>query len=263
MRSEDGDNKELLDTFYQGLPKVSSEDNAALEGPLVLEELQAPVNTMSGGKAPGIDGLPVEFYKFFWEELGEDLLEVLKESSRERCLPLCSRRAVITLLPKKGDLQDIRNWHPVSLLCMDYEIMSKALANRLGDIMDSVVQSDQTYCVPNRSIIVNVSLIRDILDVSRLLAVDLGLISLDQEKDFERVEYQYLWKTLEVFGLSPSLITMMKVVVTGLELVVFCIQDVEFDPQHCDGSQQENTQQQHYTHCSQSATPTTCSVSSY
>ncbi|KAK3518261.1 hypothetical protein QTP70_035198, partial [Hemibagrus guttatus] len=123
---------------------------------------------MPGGKAPGIDGLPVEFYKFFWKELGEDLLEVLKESCRESCLPLSSRRAVITLLPKKGDLQDIQNWCPVSLLCTDYKLMSKALANRLRDIMDSVIQTDQTYCVPNRSIIDNVSLIQDILDVSRL-----------------------------------------------------------------------------------------------
>ncbi|KAK3529414.1 hypothetical protein QTP70_031135 [Hemibagrus guttatus] len=74
-RSEHRDSKELLDTFYQGLPKVSSEENAALEGPLVLEELHAALNTMPGGKAPGIDGLPVELYKFFflsgksWEKI--------------------------------------------------------------------------------------------------------------------------------------------------------------------------------------------------
>ncbi|KAK3526232.1 hypothetical protein QTP70_018273, partial [Hemibagrus guttatus] len=203
-----------------GLPKVSSEDKAALEGPLVLEELQVALNTMPSGKAPGIDGLPVEFYKFFWKELGEDLLEVLEESCRERCLPLSSRRAVITLLPKKGDLQDIKNWRPVSLLCTDYKVMSKALANRLRDIMDSVIQTDQTYCVPNRSIIDNVSLIRDILDISRSLAVDLGLISLDQEKAFDRVEHQYLWKTLEAFGLSPSLIAMMKVLCQDVESVL-------------------------------------------
>ncbi|KAK3506946.1 hypothetical protein QTP70_031704, partial [Hemibagrus guttatus] len=222
-RSEHRDSKELLDIFYQGLPKVSSEDNAALEGSLVLEELQVALNTMPGGKAPGIDGLPVEFYKFFWKERGSDLLEVLEESCRERCLHLSSRRAVITLLPKKGDFQDIKNWRPVSLLCTDYKVMSKALANRLRDIMDSVlheIQTDQTYCVPNRSIIDNVSLIRDILDVSRSLAVDLGLISLDQEEAIDRVEHQYLWKTLEAFGLSPSLIAMMKVLYQDVESVL-------------------------------------------
>ncbi|KAK3567954.1 hypothetical protein QTP86_027414, partial [Hemibagrus guttatus] len=219
-RSEHRDSKELLDIFYQGLPKVSSEDNAALEGPLVLEELHAALNTMPGGKAPGIDGLPVEFYKFFWKELGEDLLEVLEKSFRERCLPLSSLRAVITLLPKKGDLQDIKNWRPVSLLCTDYKVMSKALANHLRDIVDSVIQTDQTYCVPNRSIVDNVSLIQDILDISRSLAVNLGLISLDQEKAFDRVEHQYLWKTLEAFGLSPSLIAIMKVLYQDVESVL-------------------------------------------
>ncbi|KAK3530306.1 hypothetical protein QTP86_023918 [Hemibagrus guttatus] len=143
--------KELLDVFYRGLPKVSPEDNATLEGPLVLEELQATLNSMAGGKSPGIDGLPAEFYKFFWQELREDLLEVLNESCREM------------------------------------------------------------------SIIDNVSLIRDILDISSSLAVDFGLISLDQEKAFDRVEHQYLWRTLEAFGLSPSLIAMMKVMYQDAE----------------------------------------------
>ncbi|KAK3508438.1 hypothetical protein QTP70_029443, partial [Hemibagrus guttatus] len=206
-KSDYNDNKELLDVFYRGLPKVSPEDSAELEGPLVLEELQAALNSMAGGKAPGIH--TAGSYKSFLRELGEDLLEVLRESCREMCLPLSSRRVVITLLPKKGDLQDIKNWCSVSLLCTDYKIMSKALANQLRDIMDSIIQVEQTFCVPNRSIIYNVSLIRDILDVSSSLAVDLGLISLDQEKAFDRVEHQYLWKTLEAFGLSPGLTAMM------------------------------------------------------
>ncbi|KAL7890953.1 hypothetical protein AOLI_G00004290 [Acnodon oligacanthus] len=59
---------------------------------------------MEGGTAPGIDGLPVEFYKAFWAELGADWLAVLNEALVEGSLPLSCRRAVITLLPKKGDL---------------------------------------------------------------------------------------------------------------------------------------------------------------
>ncbi|KAI3355002.1 hypothetical protein L3Q82_004803 [Scortum barcoo] len=60
------------------------------------------------------------------------------------------RRAVITLLPKKGDLQDLKNWRPVSLLCGDYKVLSKALALRLREVMAEVVHVDQTYCVPGR-----------------------------------------------------------------------------------------------------------------
>ncbi|KAL7826079.1 hypothetical protein SRHO_G00338170 [Serrasalmus rhombeus] len=77
--------------------------------------------------APGIDGLPVQFYKAFWAELGADWLAVLNETLAEGSRLLSCRRAVITLLPNKGDLQDIKNWRPVSLLCTDLKIRRKLL----------------------------------------------------------------------------------------------------------------------------------------
>ena len=73
---------------------------------------------------------------------------------------------MLTLLPKKGDLQEIKNWGPVSLLCVDYKLLSKVLSNRLKKLMDQLIHRSQTWCVPGRSIVDNVSLIRDILEVS-------------------------------------------------------------------------------------------------
>jgi len=43
---------------------------------------------MKNGKAPGLDGLPVEFYKAYWHLLGEDLLAVLSDSLDKGQLPL-------------------------------------------------------------------------------------------------------------------------------------------------------------------------------
>lgn len=65
-----------------------------------------------------------------------------------------------SLLPKKGYPMDIRSWRPVSLLCMDSKILSKAVALRLGDVKLSIIRSDQTYCVPNRFISDNITLIK-------------------------------------------------------------------------------------------------------
>ncbi len=48
---------------------------------------------MKNGKAPGLDGLPVEFYKAYWHLLGEDLLAVLSDSLDKGQLPLSCRRA--------------------------------------------------------------------------------------------------------------------------------------------------------------------------
>ncbi len=113
------DDEELCASFFEDLGSISEDSKAELERPLSERELYAALQKMESGRAPGIDGLPVEFYKAFWAVVGEDLLAVLNESLAEDALPLSCRRAVITLLPKKGDLQEIKNWRPVSLLCSD------------------------------------------------------------------------------------------------------------------------------------------------
>lgn len=98
--------------FLSGLPQVGESGNALLTKDLDLEELHVALMSLTNGKAPGIDGIPVDFYKTFWPVVGEDLLEVFNESLRTGLLPQSCRRAIITLLPKKGDLQDLKNWRP-------------------------------------------------------------------------------------------------------------------------------------------------------
>ncbi|KAL6469537.1 hypothetical protein MHYP_G00230610 [Metynnis hypsauchen] len=80
------ENGELASSFYAGLPNVSEELNAELERPLDEQELHAALQSMEGGTAPGTDGLPVEFYKAFWAEIGVDWLAVLNETLAESSL---------------------------------------------------------------------------------------------------------------------------------------------------------------------------------
>lgn len=152
--------------------------------------------------------------------IGEDLLEVISDSLSGGRLPLSCRRAVLTLLPKKGDLCEIKNWRPMSLLCADYKIFSKVLANRLRKVMEQVIHIDQSYCIPGRSIRDNISLIQDYLELSSLLDLKFGLISLDQEKAFDRVEHQYLWNTFEAFGFSSGFVALTKTLYFDIESVL-------------------------------------------
>ena len=218
--SEYEEDEESFESFCDGLSQLPEVVSMEVEGPLHREELWAALQSMEGGRAPGIDGLSVEFFRAFWPEMCEDILGVFNESFEQQFLPRSCRRAVLTLLPKKGDLQEIKNWRPVSLLCVDYKMLSKALANRLKRVIEYIIHRDQTYCVPGRSIFDNVFLIRDILEVSSSFGLDAGLLSLDQEKAFDRVEHQYLWKLMERFGLSPGFIAMIKVMYEDAESVL-------------------------------------------
>ncbi|KAJ3599845.1 hypothetical protein NHX12_033799 [Muraenolepis orangiensis] len=93
---------ELAGLFFAELPQVDADTNVMLDTDLSLEELHTALMSLGNGKAPGIDGLPVEFYKSFWPIVGEDLLEVFRDSLQKGQLPLSCRRAAITLLQKRG-----------------------------------------------------------------------------------------------------------------------------------------------------------------
>lgn len=69
-------------------------------------------SSLQNGRMPGIDGLPAEFYKSFWDAIGGDLLEVFSDSLKLGRLTLSCRRAVITLLPIKGDQENIKKRCP-------------------------------------------------------------------------------------------------------------------------------------------------------
>lgn len=147
----------MEDWLTESQPKVSEETNRELESPVTLHELKDALGSTKTDKGPGIDGLTVEFYKAFLETLGSDLLKVFNESLAQGSPPLSCRTAVITLLPKKGDLIEIKIWLPVSLLCTEYKIFSKVPANHLREVMDHIIHQDLSYCVPGRTIPDNVS----------------------------------------------------------------------------------------------------------
>lgn len=131
FKSDFSENPRLCNRFVKGLPQVAAEANQKWEAQPTLHEFYTALMSFQSGKTPGMDGLPVEFYKASWSVMGEDFLEVVTDSLQRGLLPLSCRRVVITLLPKKGDLRNMKNWRPVPLLCRDYKIFSKVLATSL------------------------------------------------------------------------------------------------------------------------------------
>ncbi|CAM2118623.1 unnamed protein product [Caretta caretta] len=171
-------------------------------------------------KSPGMDRLTVEFYRTFWDILGPDLATVWAESLQGGVLPLSCRRAVLILLPKKGDLHDLQNWHPVSLLTTDYKIVAKAISLRLGSVMADMTHPDQTYTVLGCSIFDNLFLVRDLLELRRRDGLSFALLSLDQEKAFNRVDHGYLLGTLQVFGFGPQFESFLWVLYASTQCLV-------------------------------------------
>ena len=67
-----------------------------------------------------------------------------------------------------------------------------------------MVEKDQTSGVPGRYIGENLAFLRDVVDFCSHTGVPAALLSLDQEKAFDRVDWPFLRSTLSSLGFGPS-----------------------------------------------------------
>jgi len=210
--------RDLLNNISSFIP---ASETSICEGLLASDEVFAAFQGMARGKTPGSDGFPAEFYLTFWDVLGADLVDVLNASFDWCLLPSSLRSAVISLSFKKGDRLLHKNWRPISLLNVDYKLCARTLAGRLLKVIHYVVAPDQTCGVPGRFIVENVSLLRDVVDVVNKTNLPVAILSLDQEKAFDRVDWNFLFATLSKMGFGPSFISWVRLLYTDIRSTVF------------------------------------------
>ena len=174
------------------------------EGLFTIDEFLAALKGLQTGKTPGSDGLSTEFYLHFWEDLSVSLLSVLNESFHAGSLAESQYEGLLRLIHKKDDKRLPKNWRPISLLNTDYKLASKIITERLKKVMASIVHPDQTCGVLGRSIFSNLHLVRDVLDYIDKTNEPAILVTLDQEKAFDRVDHEFMLRVLKKFGFGPS-----------------------------------------------------------
>ncbi|KAA0701525.1 LINE-1 reverse transcriptase -like protein [Triplophysa tibetana] len=211
--SEVGSDLSALDSFFDSLELVKVDANIAeqLEGPITIDELKRATFSMQSGKCPGPDGFPTEFYKTFCDRLAPVLIEMFNESLTLSKLPQTLNQASISLLLKKNkDPLSCSSYRPISLLSVDVKLLSKLLALRLESVLPLIISPDQTGFVQNRHGFFN---LRRLLNVVYNPSTSMGpeaVISLDAEKAFDRVEWNYLFYALERFGFGQEFISWIK-----------------------------------------------------
>ena len=195
---------QLLDNIQTKLTEANID---ILEADPTIDQLENSMKNMPNRRSPGSDGIPVEFYKTFWPKIGPLLLDVtLFSLNGSNILPTTLRRAYVTLVYKKGERNDLSNWRPISLLNVDYKIIAKTLANRLQMTVDGIISSDQTACIPGRTIEDNLFTLRDAIHYSQTHKEGFICLSVDQEKAFDRVDHPFLKRVMEKFGFGPKFI---------------------------------------------------------
>ena len=138
------------------------------EGRMKLEECDQVVKKLAFNKSPGTDGLTAEFYQTFGSDISKFLIEVFNESFKVGYMGTSQREAVLTLIYKKGDRNQIKNYRPISLTNIDYTILAFTLSQHIKKVIPSIISDDQTAFVKSRYIGQNIRLIQDTIEHSKI-----------------------------------------------------------------------------------------------
>ena len=196
--------EEVLDSVDR---KLSVGDMTWCDREISEEEVIEAIEGLRTGKSPGSDGIVVEWYKSFKHDVAAILVQVFGAMERTGVVQGRMVEGVIaTVYKKKGSKLDLENYRPISLLNVDYKILTKVLANRVKGVIGEIVQPTQSYSIPGRDISDTIATVRDVIEYLKRDGRGGIVVGIDWNKAFDRVEHEFLFKVLERFGFGEGLV---------------------------------------------------------
>ena len=177
---------------------------------------------MKNNKSPGLDGFTVEFFKFFWTDIGHFILQSLNYGYRNGSLSITQKQGVITCIPKQNKSRiNLKNWRPISLLNVIYKLASAVISNRLKKVLDNIINENQKGFIAGRFLGENVRLIYDVLFESKKQNLPGLLLSIDFEKAFDTVSWKFIMKVLDYFNFGNSIKSWVGLFQKGSETCIY------------------------------------------
>ena len=215
-----------INEYLNGIdhPTLTDEDRNTLDSALTMNELSISLSKLNNDSAPGIDGLPVSFYKVFWNRLKKPVFDSLTYSLTVGELSTTQKRGVITLFHKGKELRRdlLKNWRPITLTNTDYKIFSKSLAIRMQKVLSYIINVNQSGFLKGRSISDHIRTLDDVICVTDQNNKVGMIVSLDFAKAFDSIDHSTIIGALEKFKFGNNFIHMIK---TLMNKNVSCVQN--------------------------------------
>lgn len=237
---EEGD-MEHIEQFLENITVELSDSDQNLMGEKTnVEEVLGALRKSKNGVSAGIDGLPYEFYKH-WNRKYEEYQNRSDKNDKE-IKPTANIISMITtvfneiettgldqpdfilgamhLLYKKNDKTKIENYRPITLTNSDYKLYTKTIATKLGNVASKIIHHNQAGFIPGRGLYDHTRLTEAMIEYCDIFEEDGYIMALDQEKAYDKIAHDYLWKVLEKFKFPKEFIYKIQQLYKGARTIV-------------------------------------------
>ena len=170
------------------LRPLSSNQTESMSGPITKQECLTALLKMSINKYPGLDGFNVEFYKFFWNDINDLLLQSYQFSYDDGILTDTQREGIFILIPiRNKDPLLPSSYRPITLLNIDCKIIASVINSRMKCYLNELIRPGQNAFIEDRHIGDNIRLLFDVIELTAANEIPESIFTADICKAKERI----------------------------------------------------------------------------
>jgi hypothetical protein len=185
--------------------KLRQDEKDWLDRPLTIAELDIAAGKGKLRSAPGADGFSNQLIIKCWHLLRLPFYNYVVFCYGTGILSRNFRSATIRLIPKKGDLSNLKNWRPISLLSNFYKILSRAINIRLNRFVNRLCTRAQKGYNPRRytqEVLINVW---EQIQNCKVNNIKGAIVAIDMAKAFDTLSHDFLGKVYDFFNFGENI----------------------------------------------------------
>ena len=226
VASSKNDVQNVVKDFYNNLfaPSRPAQpvNSVSLEplSPILVSEVKSAIASRPKGRSPGEDRITAEMLQVGSDILAPHLTTIFNECLEQETVPDHFADSVISLIFKKGNPLDIKNFRPIALLSTIYKVFTTILCRRMENDLEGNQPVEQAGFRKQYSTVDHIFAIREVMQKSCEYRFPLYMAFIDYRKAFDSVEFDSVWQALLNQGVNPTIINTIKSVYENAEVNV-------------------------------------------
>lgn len=168
------------------------------------------INKMDKNKSSSPDGIPIIFYKNTIQSIIKPLVLIFKSSISQMKYPETFKISHITPIHKAGNIDNVENYRPISIISTISKIFDKLLFRHLLSRVSHLISPLQHGFTAGKSTETNLIEYVEYLIENMKNGGQVDSIYMDLAKAFDKIDHNILIRKLHSFPISPCLIQLLK-----------------------------------------------------